>query len=58
MILSSAERELALQKQVIPNQQAVGDRRRDRLADGRLVVVASLVGSVNASKSLLQSKFG
>ena len=34
MILSSAERELALQKQVIPNHQAVGDRRRDRLADG------------------------
>jgi hypothetical protein len=58
MILSSAEREFALQEQVIPNYQAVGDRRRDRLADGRLVVVASLVGSVNASKSLLQSKFG
>ena len=47
------EGELGLQEQVVPRHQAARDRRRDGLADRGLVVVAALVGGVDAAEALL-----
>ena len=41
-----------------PVHEPAGNRRRDRLPHRRLVIMASLVGRVDAAKSLLQGKFG
>jgi hypothetical protein len=58
MILSPLERELGLQEQVRARQQAALDRPRDRLADGGFVVMAALVGGVDASETLSQGELG
>jgi hypothetical protein len=58
MILPAAECELGLQEQLIPNHQTAGDGHRDRSPDRCFVVMAPLVGGVDASESLLQRKLG
>jgi len=40
-----------------PLHEPAGNRRRDRLPHRRLVIMASLVGRVDAAKSLLPGKF-
>ena len=54
MILPIAKRELGLQEQIVARHQAARDRCRNAPTNGRLVVVASLVGGVDAAKALLQ----
>ena len=58
VILPAPEGELGLQEQVVPRHQAAPDRRRDGLADRRLVVMAALVGGIDAAKALLQGQLG
>jgi hypothetical protein len=54
MVLAASERELGLQEEVLAHYQPLSDRRRDRASRRRLVVMASLIGGVEASKSTLQ----
>ena len=58
MVLPRSKGELGLQEQIIPGHQAAPDRRRDGLTDRRLVVVAALVGGVDAAKALSQGELG
>ncbi len=58
MILPPPEGELGLQEQIIPDQRAALDQSRDGLPDRRFVVMAALVGRIDASKSLSQSELG
>src|SRR5258708_33740326 len=56
MIVPAPERELGLQKEIFAGHHATLNRRHDRLPDGRLVVMPSLVGGIDASKSLLEGE--
>jgi hypothetical protein len=57
VVLALAESELGLKEQIISSYQAALDRRRDGPPDCRFVVMAALVGGIDASKALLQSEF-
>src|SRR5207237_8646032 len=57
VVLARPESEFRLQEQLVAGQPA-GDRRRDRPADGGLVVVAALVGGVDAAEALAQGQLG
>jgi hypothetical protein len=52
MVLPALECKLRLQKQIVSRDEPPTDSGRNRLADGRLIVVASLVGRVNRAKAL------
>ena len=54
MILSATESELGLQEQIRSRYQPVCDGSRDRLPHGGLMIVAPLVGGIDAAKALLQ----
>lgn len=54
MILPLPEGELGLQEKVLPGQQAALDRGRDGPTDRGLVVMAALVGGIDAPEALPQ----
>ena len=58
VILPPLEGELGLQKQVVPSYQAVGDGDRDGSADRGLIVMAALVGGIDAPEALPQGELG
>jgi hypothetical protein len=58
VVLALSERVLGLQKQVFAFHQALGDRCRDRPSHRRLVVMASLIGGVDASESARDRQLG
>jgi hypothetical protein len=58
VVLALAEGELGLQEQVVAGHKAARDRGRDGLADGGLVVVAALVGGVDAPEASAEGQLG
>jgi hypothetical protein len=54
VILPWLKRELGLQEQIVARHLAPGNRRRDGLANGRLVIMAALVGGIDTAKTLLE----
>ena len=52
MILPFLERELGLQEQVVPGQQAALDRGRDGPTNCGLIVMTALVGGIDTPKAL------
>ena len=58
VILATPEGELGLQEQILPDHQAARGRCGEGLPDGSFVVMAALVGGIDAPKALLQSELG
>ena len=58
IILPVPEGEFGLEEQIFTLNQAGSDRRRDGLADPGFVIVAALVGGVDAAETLSQGRLG
>ena len=56
LVLSPPEGELGLQEQIVPYDETRLHRRCNTLPDCGLAIMASLVGGIDASKSLLQGE--
>jgi hypothetical protein len=58
VILPFLERELGLQEQVVPGQQAALDRGRDGPTNCGLIVMSALVGGIDTPEALPKGEVG